>query len=448
MPVKSGSRGKAGGKPVAKSKSRVRKPGSKSEEGAGGMVCSFCGREITHLPWVCRRCGGIFCADHYLPENHACPGVQERSWEKYARERRGEKWEVPRVPERVQLEPKVYSVKVTEHPSKGRKEEKRKIKRRFWDFGWQKVWGVYVIIGLIAVCLLDWETGQFLLPEFVLYFGVTAGVAGGIGLATRKSIPLRAVIFYSAVLCWIALLLSSRAEVAGRWLGTTCLFGIPIGLISRRVRGSLRRRRAGRRGRLVSGRVYLSLLVLCIFIDAGVFLYYRWLGEQEFKTRGEVEALEQENRALEENRALLSSRLENCLAGVQRLEAEKENLKWGDEYHLRDPLLYEAEELVRNRVSEPLENLFVYSQLGQLLYQAKKRGIRCAYVAVIVEDPQSGEEGSFELIGFNTLDNGMVYFEPAGYRVVPVVGKLYTDCVEGLPYISSGFVIRRVVTAW
>jgi len=198
----------------------------------------------------------------------------------------------------------------------------------------------------------------------------------------------------------------------------------------------------------VFSRVYLSLLVLCIFVDAGVFLYYRQLGEQEFKTEKAIRSLEKEYQTLEEIRALLSGRLENYLADIQRLEAERENLKWGDENHLRDPLLCEAEELVRNCSPEPLGNLFVYSRLAQLLYRAKKRGIRCAYVAVVAKDPESGEEVTYELIGFNTPDNGMVYFEPTGYHVVPVVGKLYTDCVENLPYSPSRYIIRRVVIAW
>jgi len=48
--------------------------------------CSFCNKEIAEVPWLCRYCGGIFCADHYLPENHACVGLREKSWKRYAKE--------------------------------------------------------------------------------------------------------------------------------------------------------------------------------------------------------------------------------------------------------------------------------------------------------------------------------------------------------------------------
>jgi membrane associated rhomboid family serine protease len=38
--------------------------------------CDQCGRE-ENMPYQCRYCGGTFCAEHRLPENHDCPGLQE-----------------------------------------------------------------------------------------------------------------------------------------------------------------------------------------------------------------------------------------------------------------------------------------------------------------------------------------------------------------------------------
>lgn len=34
--------------------------------------CDFCDKRIEGLPFTCRGCGGIFCGDHRLPENHNC----------------------------------------------------------------------------------------------------------------------------------------------------------------------------------------------------------------------------------------------------------------------------------------------------------------------------------------------------------------------------------------
>jgi len=38
--------------------------------------CDECGA-FENLPYRCRRCGESFCAEHRLPENHDCPGLQD-----------------------------------------------------------------------------------------------------------------------------------------------------------------------------------------------------------------------------------------------------------------------------------------------------------------------------------------------------------------------------------
>jgi len=37
--------------------------------------CDQCGKE-ENMPYQCRHCGGTYCADHRLPENHGCPGLE------------------------------------------------------------------------------------------------------------------------------------------------------------------------------------------------------------------------------------------------------------------------------------------------------------------------------------------------------------------------------------
>jgi len=39
--------------------------------------CDFCGKEVT-LPFTCRYCGGSFCGEHRLPENHHCTGSYKK----------------------------------------------------------------------------------------------------------------------------------------------------------------------------------------------------------------------------------------------------------------------------------------------------------------------------------------------------------------------------------
>jgi len=38
--------------------------------------CDYCGKEV-YLPFVCKYCGGTFCEEHRLPENHNCIGLKK-----------------------------------------------------------------------------------------------------------------------------------------------------------------------------------------------------------------------------------------------------------------------------------------------------------------------------------------------------------------------------------
>lgn len=40
------------------------------------MKCDYCGKEEV-LPFKCQYCQGLFCAEHRLPENHACPEIEK-----------------------------------------------------------------------------------------------------------------------------------------------------------------------------------------------------------------------------------------------------------------------------------------------------------------------------------------------------------------------------------
>ncbi|MFB6353451.1 MAG: rhomboid family intramembrane serine protease [Halobacteriales archaeon] len=39
-------------------------------------TCDACGRQVD-MPYTCHYCGGSFCAEHRLPENHDCPGLED-----------------------------------------------------------------------------------------------------------------------------------------------------------------------------------------------------------------------------------------------------------------------------------------------------------------------------------------------------------------------------------
>lgn len=52
-----------------------------------GGTCDICGNRSL-LPYKCRYCGGRFCPDHRLPENHDCDGLrrlrENPRWRDYA----------------------------------------------------------------------------------------------------------------------------------------------------------------------------------------------------------------------------------------------------------------------------------------------------------------------------------------------------------------------------
>jgi len=40
------------------------------------MKCDYCQKLSDELPYKCKFCGGTFCSDHRLPENHECIGLE------------------------------------------------------------------------------------------------------------------------------------------------------------------------------------------------------------------------------------------------------------------------------------------------------------------------------------------------------------------------------------
>jgi hypothetical protein len=41
------------------------------------MECEYCHKVSNDMPYKCKFCGGSFCSDHRLPENHECLGLEK-----------------------------------------------------------------------------------------------------------------------------------------------------------------------------------------------------------------------------------------------------------------------------------------------------------------------------------------------------------------------------------
>ena len=59
------------------------------------IKCDVCGKEEP-LPFICRYCGGTFCAEHRLPEKHNCPNFNGEYWNVPVKVKRRSKLDVIR----------------------------------------------------------------------------------------------------------------------------------------------------------------------------------------------------------------------------------------------------------------------------------------------------------------------------------------------------------------
>jgi len=197
----------------------------------------------------------------------------------------------------------------------------------------------------------------------------------------------------------------------------------------------------------ISTKILVGITALVIFL---LMLYY---GEENiiksFNSEISSRSLELSTKTDELNSA--RDNLSLISANLQENISEYNELKSGDKYHLHDPIYEELLNFIENDYS---------SNDREVIDNAKSQGIRCAYVMVYVGGLTiSSMDGSVSssigggmhtLVGFNTVDQGMIYFETGtDYQVIPIVGQDYTDCVVGNPYMSGIFDnITDILVIW
>jgi hypothetical protein len=104
----------------------------------------------------------------------------------------------------------------------------------------------------------------------------------------------------------------------------------------------------------------------------------------------------------------------------------------GHGYSLRDPTYKEVVTFLRTdktNLNEYIEDTYVCSHFARdVCNNAEAKGLRCAYISLIYPD------GGHAIIAFDTIDEGLVYFESqTDERAKPVIGKRYYKCVEPKP---------------
>lgn len=137
-----------------------------------------------------------------------------------------------------------------------------------------------------------------------------------------------------------------------------------------------------------------------------------------------LDGLEIQLRNIQNDKVIASRNLNDTIHELQLRES-------GARYILHDPLFWEARNFLstdstnKNIYDETTFNCADFSQ--NVINNAEKRGIRCAYVVVNFSD----SEDAHALIAFDTTDQGIKFFEPqTDEKVTLQIGKSYwADCV-------------------
>ena len=124
----------------------------------------------------------------------------------------------------------------------------------------------------------------------------------------------------------------------------------------------------------------------------------------------------------------------------------------GHDYTLRNPTYREAIAFMeKDKTDSNKYNEAAYACghfARDICNNAEAEGLRCA--AVILRYP----DGDHVIIAFETIDEGLIYFEPQGdERVKPVIGERYYLCVEPKPgyyYEKPSYddTIRDIIVIW
>ena len=104
----------------------------------------------------------------------------------------------------------------------------------------------------------------------------------------------------------------------------------------------------------------------------------------------------------------------------------------GHGYTLKDPTYKQAVKFLREDKTDRnkyVEDSYVCSHFARdVCNNAEVQGFRCAFV----ELRYSG--GGHSIIAFDTIDRGLLYFEPQSDEVVkPIIGKEFWRCIEPKP---------------
>ena len=184
--------------------------------------------------------------------------------------------------------------------------------------------------------------------------------------------------------------------------------------------------------------VFISIGILALICIGGFFLYE--VAYSQGETVGYIDGYNQGYAAGQEG-GYSSGEVEGYHLGEQEGykegylagkadgydEGVKASLEYG--YTIKDPTYEQAIEFLeedKTEENEFVEDTYICSHFARdVCNNAESEGLRCAYVGLIYP------EGGHAIIAFNTIDEGLVYFDPqSDERAAPIIGKRYYKCID------------------
>lgn len=183
--------------------------------------------------------------------------------------------------------------------------------------------------------------------------------------------------------------------------------------------------------------IIISLSSISINILYGLSQTITYEKEQKEILTNKLETVNSELIITDENIDFINNQIKIISTKLFENNSKVELLKSGKRYELHDPTYYEvlnfldSDKTNKKPYDRDTFNCGHYSM--EVNNNSEKQGIRCAFVYINITDPLLNHA----CVGFNTIDKGMVYFEPQNDKRVRLeIGKDYwADCMT----VSKGY---------
>jgi len=146
----------------------------------------------------------------------------------------------------------------------------------------------------------------------------------------------------------------------------------------------------------------------------------------------ETDSLEEELNKINNQLSDVKEKLEQTNLSLQENISELEKLQSGNKHELHDPTYNEVANFIASDTTDEIPydtETFDCEHFSQLVNNnSENQGMRCAYVILYFYDTNTGHA----IVGFDTVDRGIVYIEPQSDEWVEnleVGNDYWTDCV-------------------